>query len=557
MSLHPRLTRLFQLCITPALALAASFSGAARAAEKVPLKLQDYLRLVVAQNETIQAQLFASESTRRRALAENGAFEPEWVSTAQRQANHRPNTVEQQRNLAGVPVLDERNNLFDSGIEGLTQTGAKVRLGYTLNNFNNNLKPLTPSGVTGPDRSNEWQSFAGVTLTQPLLKNGGTTAALAALRLAAINSESSFQEYRRQLMVTLSQGESAYWAVYFAQEQLRFLQESVGVAETILSDSRVKVKAGKGSELDVLEAEAGLALRHTKRTEARQKASESMAQLLVLAGESPSGQNTTPYLIVDEPDTALPALSYDESWRSAVESNPDYLIQKKKLDEALVRYAFARNQRLPELNLKASYGYNGLGDSAQESWSEVTDHGFRSWSVGGEFRLPLGGGIRGRNELAAMDATVRQVQLQLHGMETQLGNALNTSIQKLRHTRANVDDYDTMVRFNQKLLEAERDRLGVGKVEARHVLEVEAGLFEVRQGLADARVQIKRATLELYLAEGSTLKRKNLDFTPADLREQTRILLSKPPRKSGKPAATPAAYVPPKLLLKERAKPHK
>ncbi len=506
---------------------------------RVKLSLGDYLRMVVQENETIQAQLLATESTRQRALAERGYYEPDFVASATRESNHRPNTVEQQRNLSGVPILDERNNLYDAGVEAQTSTGAKVHLGYTLNKYNNNLPPLTPNGVNIPtnERTNEWQSFAGLTITQPLLKNGGRVAALANLRIAAINSDASFQEYRRQLMVTLSQAESAYWGLYFAQEQLRFLDESVSVAESLFNDSREKVKAGKGADLDVLEAEAGVALRRTKRNEAQQKFAEALGQLLTFAGKSPRDTGVV-YVAADDPEFEVPRPAYGEAWGNALALNPDYLIQKKKYEEAIVRLKLAQNQRLPELNLKGSYGLNGLGDSPAESFDEVTHGGFASWSLGVEMRIPLGGGIRGDHEYAAMIASVKQVQMQTQGMETQLANALNTAIKKMKTTRATADDYRTMIHFNEDLLKTERERVDAGKVEGRRVLEVEAGLYEVKQGLADAQVQTRRAVLELYLAEGSILKRRGLEFTPADLRDQTVALLGweKKTSKGGKTA---------------------
>lgn len=514
------------------------------AAEKKPLRLEEFLRMVVARNETVQAQLLGTEAARHKALAEHGVFEPEWVSSAAREANKRRNTVEQQRNLGGIPILDERNNRFDSAIEQLLPTGAKLHLGYTLNNFNNNL---TTGALPGATRTDEWQGFAGATLTQPLLKNGWGAASMAALRIAAIESASSFQEYRRQLMVTLSQAEAAYWAVYFAQEQARFLDESVSVAESILSDSREKLKAGKGSELEVLEAEAGVALRRTKRNEAQQRYTEALGQLLVFIGQSPR-DGIDGYTAIDDPGSVVPGADYAASVNSAIERNPDYLMQRSKLDEALVRLGYAKNQRLPELNLKASAGLNGLGSSPGDAWDEISTGDFPSWSIGAELRIPLGGGIRSRHELESMRATVAQTQFQLQGMETQIANALNTSLRKLRNTRATIDDYSTMVRFNERLLKTERERLLVGKVEGHRVLEVEAGLFEVKQGMADARVQLRRAVIELYLAEGSTLQRRGMEFTPNELRDQTRRLLDGPKKKS--PA--PANYVPEKLSLKEK-----
>jgi outer membrane protein len=526
---------------------------------KVKITLADYLRMVVQRNETIQAQLLATEASRQRALAEYGTFEPEFVASAQRVQNRRPNTVEQQRNLSGVPVLDEKNNLFDTGIEATTNTGAKVRLGYTLNNFNNNLRPLTSTTVdpeTGAPATDEWQSFAGLTVTQPLLKNGGKVAALSNLRIAAINSDAAFQEYRRQLMVTLSQAESAYWGVYFAQEQLRFLDESVAVAESLLNDSKEKVKAGKGADLDVLEAEAGLALRRTKRNEALQRFTEASAQLLVFAGKSPRESGVI-YVAGDDPDFDVPKPSYGQSWSNATDMNPDYLIQKKKHEEAIVRLNLARNQRLPELNLKGSVGLNGLGDSPNESFDEVTGRSFPSWSLGVEMRIPLGGGIRADHEYAAMLATVNQVRMQTQGMETQLANALNTAIKKLKNNRASAEDYRTMIRFNEDLLKTERERVIAGKVEGRRVLEVEAGLYEVKQGLADALVQTRRAALELYLAEGSVLKRRGMEFTPGELRDQTSALLGwdkKGRTSKGKPktvAKPKVRFAPTRLDLRE------
>ena len=68
---------------------------------------------------------------------------------------------------------------------------------------------------------------------------------------------------------------------------------------------------------------------------------------------------------------------------------------QKKVDEMLLRYGVVRNQHLPELNLKGSFGLNGLGETPGQSWTEIIDGGFPSWSVGLEFRVPLGGGVLG------------------------------------------------------------------------------------------------------------------------------------------------------------------
>ncbi len=383
---------------------------------------------------------------------------------------------------------------------------------------------------------------------------------MAGIRLAALNSEAAFQEYRRELMVALAKAEAAYWNLYLAQEQLKFIDESIKVAESILDDSWGKLTAGKGSELDVKEAEAGLALRRNKRNEALQLASDATGQLLVQAGVSPE---TLPILVraMDVPTGAGLRHSHAESWRTLLQLNPDYTIQKQKVDEAMLRYKVARNQNLPELNLKGSYGLNGLADTPDGAWSQLANGGFPSWSAGLEFRIPLGGGIRSRAEMSAAQLAVDQAKIQLRGLETQLGNAMSTAFRNLQANEASSDDYRTMIKFNESLLKTQQERLLQGKVEGRRVLEVEAGLFEVKQGLAESLVRFERTALELKLAEGSLLQSRKLEFTPKELRDQTLLLLGdrKQPAKRKPVAAkketpdpTPKPrFAPSRLVLRE------
>ncbi len=89
-------------------------------------------------------------------------------------------------------------------------------------------------------------------------------------------------------MLTIYQAEGAYWNLYFAQEQIRFFDESVSVAQDVLGDTKEKLKAGQGAELDVMEAQSALALRNTKRNDAVQNYYDALGHLRILTGTAPS-----------------------------------------------------------------------------------------------------------------------------------------------------------------------------------------------------------------------------------------------------------------------------
>lgn len=493
--------------------------------EVVELRLGDYLQRVLDHNDTIQARIFEAEAGVRKERGEHGIFEPNWTASISRVINKRTNNVQQAAEQSGQFFFSERNTIYDTGIETLLPTGAKIRLGYTLSDLVNNVNPFGGFITTTNNKfTQQYQTFVGATVTQPILKNAGTGYTLAGIRMAALESDIAFQEYRRQLMLTLSQAESAYWNLYYAQEQLRFFQESVSVAQSVLDDSQEKVKAGQGADLDVLEAQSGLALRRTKQNEALQSYYDAMSQVRAFTGAMPTEQRRE-LRAMDIPATTNEPPLFADNFRNAFDLNPDYLIQRKKVAEEGLRLGVARNQMLPELNLKAAYGFNGLGRTPGDSWDLVETRDFPSWTVGAELTLPLAGNIKGRNQLAAAKLTYRAAVADLDGIQAEIANSLDASIQKMRSWRDSIQSYETVVHFNEDLLKTQRERLRVGTIEPRKVFEVEADLLDSRQSLAQALVQLQRSMLQLQVVTGSLLKDRGLDMDRYELRQKTIALL--------------------------------
>jgi len=505
----------------------------------IPLTLKDYREMVVQHNETIKARMFGAEAAGRLAKGELGKFEPVMVGSIDRIVNNRPNTVEEQRTLNGVPIFQEKNWDYETGIESLVPSGGKVRFGYTLRYLKNNLQD-TPSlfgGTTGP----EYQTFLGATLIHPLLKNAGPDATFASIREAALGSSVAFQEYRRQFAIIISTAEATYWKLYYAQEQLRFLNEAVKFAEMVLRDSQARLDSGKGSELYVLEAKSGLALRKTKQNEALQNLYDTQAQAVTLYGGSSKG-GMMRIEAVDRPSFVAPESvgTYAADWQECLTRNQDLLIQSLKLDIEDVRLRYAKNQRRLELNLKAAYGMNGLGSSMESAWNEVPTTQFPAWSVGVEVRIPLGGGIQTKNALQAAKLSRDQAMFMLNSTENQSSNALRTAIPKVRTTEEIARSYEEIERVNQRVLDSQLEGLRAGKVEPRKVFEAEADLFEARAGLANAMVQHKLSFLELEVVEGTTLKNRGLDLTQAELRARTEALRAGKRTKAKSEKSTPA-----------------
>ncbi len=487
------------------------------------LTLRDFLQMVIERNESLQVRVLELKIAQKRFKSERGVFEPEALLSYDRVENERENTTEQRRS-SGVFTFDEENNIYHAGVEALIPTGARIQLGYFLRDLRNNLQD-PPLGTIFTNRTRgEFQTFAGISLTQPLLKNAWFSATLSNIRLAALASDVAYQEYRRQMMRVVATAEAAYWNLYLAQEQVRFLRESTALAESLVRDNEARLQAGRGSELEVLEATAGLAQRKSKLAEAEQNYFETTAQMLTLISQV--APESTPVLRpIDAPSGSGVLPQFAESGKIAFETNPDYLGQVKRMEQENVRIAYARNQRLPQVDLKASYGLNGLGPDPQSSWDDVQHRGFPSVSAGIEWRIPLGGGIRARNDLDAAKLRKQQALVTLKEIETQILNGLDTALRRIRSTHGAIGDHEQIVAFNRSLLDTELDRLEIGRIDSRRVLEVEASLFEARNAVVEAQVQNERARLELELVQGTVLKSRNLDLPQKEIERRTADLL--------------------------------
>jgi outer membrane protein len=508
------------MLVCPLLVAPAQDNAAPPAGSSYTLTVSELSRRVLERNLSVQEKLLDYAFNQRKYQAERGIFEPEAFGSASHEANRRQNSSEQSAQSNGVFLFQESNNLYEGGVEGLAPTGAKVRFGYELSDISNNIPP---SLFSSPITVGQYQSFAGVSLTQPLLKNFGPAATMAEIRLAALSSKIAFQEYRRELMMAVGRAEATYWNLYLAQQQVGFFEESVQIAERILRDNRTLLDAGKGSQLEVMQAQAGVGLRHAKLDDARQKVAEATDRLISLYGELPSATGQE-IVLVDSPK--LDAVSYDMDalCQRARLLSPDFLIQEEKSEQELVRLGYARNQRLFEVNLKGAYGLNGFATTPGKSLTTVEQGRYRAWSFGLELRVPILGGIKGRNEVAATRLQATEAEVALWALENEMASGLDVARQKVARARSSAGSYQDVVSYNQNLLDSALVSLAAGKIESRKVFEIESDLFDAKNSVLEAMVNYKVAQVELGLITGSILEDRHLEVTQSQLQNATKKL---------------------------------
>jgi outer membrane protein len=480
------------------------------ASEPLRLGIKDFIKLVREKNEQIS---FQNEEWGIRRDAIEGAksvFEPAFVGSYSKNETTQKNTVSEAVSQGFLPEFEEKSHNYQAAVEGMIPTGAKLKLGYTLKDFHNSIQQNY--GV----KDGEARTFLGVELTQPLLKGAGFQPNLAGIHVAEADADIEFQNYRNQMMRVVAEAISAYWDLYVSKQKDGVIGESVGLSEKLLEYNTARVRTGKMAETEVLEAEAGVVVRQLLRSEARQQivSATNKVRGLFSASVADNQQEIIPTDVVRITDIET---NFDARMKKAFKLRAEYLSSLKKMEREDVRIVYAKNQRWPQLDLKASHGLNGLSNSPGDSWTDLRTENNDTWAVGLEMRIPLGGDMKSRSELNASKKRKRQVLLETKAVEVALANSMDTAIRSAQSALEQLRQYDKVIDLNQRLLKAEVARFQSGKSNSRLVLEKEANLLKAKEARLEGLLRYAKAVLGLELTEGTLLLNYGIEVMEVDL----------------------------------------
>jgi len=485
------------------------------------LTLGELIRNVIDRNPAVGEARLQYLISRGEAEAEWGAFEPQLVAHYDHARLREENTALQVLARGGQPVFEEENGVYGLSIEGRSISNGTYRIGCSLSKMENTL-------VTDP----EYESFFGISAEQPLLKGLTRGAPLAGVRAARQDRFVAFHNYRKQLMQTISTAEAAYWSLAFAQEQYRMRAESVEIALKLVEDNRERVRAGKMTDLDLMEAEAELAIRVAQQADAEQNLLDSMTQVKLLLSDPEISEKMKLRAADPLEYTSAGDLTEEEerqfSVKWALRAQPDYMIRWEELRRELIVLGYQMDQRLPELNLKASYGFNGLGLSPRESFEQTGSRDYPSWSVGVEMRIALLSGIREKRTLEAARLKKQLAELRLKAMDYEIVNSIETLVQRVATLRERIQSARKVTGYRKRLLEVELSRLEAGKSTTRLIYEAEEELTRAREWELESIVRYREALMQLAYFRGSVLLDKGLESMQGDQVELCEELLQGP-----------------------------
>lgn len=413
------------------------------------LSLQETVARALENNVDIAVERLNPEMSAESVREARGVYEPLAFSTVTQNSRTDP-----ARNVfAGAANVDTDTLTYDFGASQLLPTGGSLRLDFnnSRSDTNNVFSTFNPS----------FGSSLLLQLQQPILRNLSIDSNRYQIQVAQRNRDISETQFKQTVLNTTASVKQLYYDLIYAADNLEAQRKSLALATKLVEENRIKVRVGTMAPLDVVAAEAEQASREEAVILAENALLE--AEDAVKRAIFPRNDPATWALriVPTERPTAEPVkVDIEAATKIALERRTDLRATRLNVDNAESGLRFARNQRLPQLDLVASYGSTGIGGTRilrddplgpvtgtvpggfGDALSNVFGRDYPTWTLGVNVSYPIlnrqgeAAAARARLSRDQAQANLRRAELQVAAEVRTAGRAVETNYKRVESTRA-------------------------------------------------------------------------------------------------------------------------
>jgi len=502
--------------------LVVVFTDAHAGEDAVSLMLSEAYKMAIEKNLDLRVELynvaqFEADVQRSKALYDpilafqaNYNYSPISVTTAGSSTASAPTLSNassgggiQPGNQPGVNLqTDTQIVILNSSLSQLLWTGGTIAAVY--NNMYTNTT-FANGQMPGSFLSSYWQTNAGLTFSQPLLKNFGRENTEFNISLSHLSKYASMDHFRNRLAAILLQVHTEYFKLYGLREALRVRKLSLDLAQKILTDTRSRVQAGILPAMEILNAEFGVSSREKDLNDA-EKLVRDQVDVLSLLLQLPAGDDI---VVVDAPKRDRYDVNEAEKIREAL-NRYDILEQKKNLEIIELQTRINRNKTLPDLSLSATTFLTSL-DNTYVGAIEKTP----MWSVGVSLTYPIGNNSA-ENEYRKSRLKAEQTALQIKSLEDSAANDVRAVIRAINSSYKQIDVTDRGRAFAEDRLRSFMRKNEVGLSTTKDVLDAENDLMNAKNNQIQALVDYNNAIAKLWTVTGEIIERAGIRVVEGD-----------------------------------------
>lgn len=508
------------LCLT-AVARGQSFEDTL-GLQPTRITLQEVIQRVLEKSLDVRIEWLNWAVAEQQTEAAWGKFEPSYFLNSSYRDSQLPQNALEYVQTGGAIIALTEPNLFrqqslmsQTGLAGKLTTGTEYKLFFNTGEFRNDINRQRPPAIFYP----EYAAAAGVSFTQPLLRDFGKGVQLAEVRVSRRNQAVADFRWELQLQQVLSQVILEYFDLIFAVENIAVKRDVVAFARTLAAENQKRLGVGVLSAVDVQEAEVAVSVAKEDVINALSFAVERQMNLKSQMLETLEEGAGLIFLPQDTLPLIAPPTDRTRLLRTALQRRPDHRATLEEAEKQAIIVKYMRNQLLPRLDLQATFSVNGLSGNYGSAFDRAFARQGYETQVGFQFTIPLGNRTAKANSAAA-EFRQQQAILGIARSELKVSVEIDSLIARVKAGRAKLESTRESANLADRLLETELKRSEQGLARSFDVLKARRELADARTRQLAALADYNKAAIQLALADGSLLDRYGIRVDRGDGKPQ-------------------------------------
>jgi len=501
------------------------------------LTLNDAIRLALENNNDIEVTRHNVKSAEFDLKAARGYYQPRLTGTTSYERATTPNVSI----FSSNPSTTQGAFVGNAGVTGyIPRFGTVLRADVT----NNRVTTNNPISILSP----QYNSSAGLTITQPLFKGRGFDQQRRTIEIAKRNLSLTDVQFRQKTIDTIVNVQRAYWDLAFALRNLQVQRDGVKDAKDQWEHNKRLVEEGQLAPIDIVATETQVANFEQAVYEALNIVGQAENALKNLISPNKNAkiwsESVTP---VDPVDITAPDTTLREALDAALNNRPELELNQVQKDINAIDRKFYASQKQPQIDLVASYTSAGIGGvlnpgfdspfcassvdpaachaaqlqainatinssigSPSSTYGDIFGGKYPTYRVGIQFNLPLfGDKTAGANYGKAL-VEGEKIETQRAQLEQTIQVDVRNAIQSLRMAEAKLRSAAVAREGSLKQYESEQRKLDAGQSDVYKVLERQTALTVARSSELRAQTDLNKAIADLQRATGNSLKANNV-----------------------------------------------
>lgn len=451
------------------------------------ISLEDAVKLAIKNNFEIQLAKYDTWIAR----TDQGVAKSIYDTVFDANVSYREDRQARTSTILGTRNVDNDYNF------GLTK---KLPSGTTLSAQMTNNRNLTDSSFATSPVTHE--STFSIGLIQELGQNFFGIQDRGGIKLVDLDIANWEYLSLDSIEASIAEVQKSYWDLAAQHQFLKFQQNMVEQAKRLYDTQTEKLNSGVSEIPDVIASEANYRERLNNLLLTQSNFELGVNRLKLLLNIDSDEVNIIP---VSEFLNKDKMFSLVEALNIAFKNRRDYKRKTNDLKGADIELSMSKNSLWPRISVSATLARNGLGDDFRDSSESITDEDNPDFYTGIEIHMPLEN-TQARANYSRADYQKSKDILLMKYLERKIFLAVTDRIREVEVYREVASNAKRVAALHNQKLQEEEKRFKFGRSNIDTIIRFQQDLLDAEQKNINVQNEYQRKLIDLELELGNLLE---------------------------------------------------